>query len=180
MEQPHLGLVASDGELVVQGSFLLRGGGEAFDQFQVQILVPAGFPDCEPKVFETGNRILPKNETRHINPDSACCLGVWEEWLAQTNDPSFRGFLKGPVNDYFLSQFFFERDGTWRLGERSHGAKGLIEAYAHVLSVEARTQIVLSYLQAITRDWPKGHLPLSVRKQSNCSEVPQTRAVGAS
>ena len=45
----------------------------------------------------------------HINPAGDCCIMVWEEWLVLAPDTSFRGFLRGPVHDYFLNQWWFEK-----------------------------------------------------------------------
>ncbi len=156
--QPHLKIVKREPEIVIEGSFLLLDSDGPFDQHQVRILVTDGYPEQEPKVFETGGRI-PRNLDRHINTDGACCPAVWEEWLVKAPDTSFKGFLEGPVHEFFLSQLLFEKKGYWRFGERSHGIDGIVEGYADVLEVTADQKIVLTYLRTLAKPWPKGHWP---------------------
>jgi hypothetical protein len=56
-----------------------------------------------------------------------------------------------------LAQWWFEKKGVWRFGERSHGAKGIVEAYADVLEVCPKAAEVLYLLRLLSQEWPKGH-----------------------
>jgi hypothetical protein len=103
-------------------------------EFDIRMELPDLYPCREPKVFEVGGRI-PREPKRHINPDGDCCVTVWEHWLATANDHSFGSFLRGPLNEYFLGQFWFEQTGKWPFGERPHGMPGLEEAYADALQI---------------------------------------------
>jgi len=94
---------------------------------------------------------------RHINPDGDCCVTVWENWLVTTDDPSFSGFISGPLNEYFLGQYCFERTDKWPFGERAHGAPGLAEAYADALGIPNKREDLIYYLRLLSQDWPKGH-----------------------
>ncbi len=111
-----------------------------------------------PKVWEIGN-VIEATEDNHINPtDKSCCVGVYDEWLIQTNDQTFAGYIAGPIRNFFVSQTVFRRTGEWPMGQRAHGLKGMVEAYAELvgnplLDIEGvgRTLTFLSI------DNPKGH-----------------------
>ncbi len=162
-EQPRLMAVENGGNIVVSGAYLLVEDGAAINpagpitSFDVKIIVPPDYPRSEPKVFEVGDRI-PRCADRHINPDGDCCVTVWEHWLATADDQSFADFLSGPLYEYFLSQYWFERTGTWAFGERAHGARGLHDAYAEVLVIaDQKVDDVVYFLRLLSQDWPKGH-----------------------
>ncbi len=140
--QPHLEIREESPRLIIEGLFVLSGPEGTFDHFEVKIEVDANFPLAEPKVIETAGRI-PHRAERHVNADGSCCLGVWERWLIDAEDTSFGSFLKGPAHDFFLSQWFFENTGKWRLGERPHGTTGMLEAYAEVLGVKPKKSAVV-------------------------------------
>ena len=127
------------------------------DKYQIQIIVDCRFPKFAPVVFETGER-LPRDPNRHVNDNGSCCICVWEVWLITSIDQSFRGFLNGPLHQYFLSQTVFEETGKWPFGEEAHYGEGIIEAFAEIMDVQKSGRVVLRYLNALKREWPKGHL----------------------
>lgn len=155
--QPWLTVEDFDDGFRISGDFFLTGPEGPFDHFQIDILVGLEYPAFSPFVFETGGRI-PRKIDRHIYEDpGCCCLNVWEEWLITATDHSFRGFLEGPVHTYFLNQWFFEKDGTWRFGDRAHGIEGVITAYAEALRIGNNLAEVRRYLRVLSQEWPKGH-----------------------
>ncbi|TPI12217.1 SEC-C domain-containing protein [Mesorhizobium sp. B4-1-3] len=163
-DQPKLRATAADRRILVEGSYLVseRDVVAAPDgpiaEFNIRMELPDLYPRREPKVFEVGGRI-PRNPDRHINPDGDCCVTVWENWLAASRDHSFGSFLKGPLSEYFLGQFWFEKTGKWPFGERPHGLKGLEEAYADALGIANKRESLLYHLRLLSQDWPKGHWP---------------------
>lgn len=155
--QPLLRVAQCEPLIAVEGSFVLFSSDGPFDQWQTRIEIDSRYPRIEPVVFETGDRI-PRHIDRHVYPSNgACCTGVWEHWLASAPDLSIRGFLVGPVHEFFLSQWWFERNGKWRFGDWSHGAPGLIVAYAETMGVSSDARVVLAYLELLAQEWPKGH-----------------------
>ena len=156
--QPKLGVSICNGVIVLEGPFVLFSSKGPCDAYDVEIYVFGDFPQKEPVVFETGGRI-PKTLDRHVFPGIGnCCLGLWEEWLQTVSDPSFSEFLTGCLNDYFVSQSWFEVKGEWPYGERSHGTEGIIESYADVLGVTKDFKIVVDYLTLLTKPVVKGHV----------------------
>ena len=163
-DQPKLRAIRDGPHVVVSGDYLLYEQGSnanpdgPISQFEIKIVVSERYPIREPKVFEVAGRI-PRCADRHINPDGDCCVTVWGHWLACTEDHSFTAFLNGPVHEFFLGQYWFEKTGKWPFGERPHGAKGLEEAYAEVLAIPNKKKDIVYHLRLLSQDWPKGHWP---------------------
>ena len=158
VHQPDLNISIFNEHIELEGCFVLNSSMGEFDTYDVKIQVSQDFPQTEPSVYETGERI-PKTADRHVCPESRiCCLGVWEEWLLTTSEPSFSEFLSGPLKDYFVSQSWFEVKGEWPYGERPHGTDGLVESYAEVLGVDENLEIVIAHLKTLALPVAKGHL----------------------
>lgn len=161
-DQPKLRATLEGGDIQVRGSYLLfendavSNPAGPITRFDIAMVLAPSFPNQEPKVFEIGGRI-PRCPDRHINPDGDCCVTVWEHWLISADDHSFAGFLNGPIHEYFLSQYWYEKTGKWPFGERAHGIRGLEEAYADVLGIPNKKTDVICHLKLLSNDWPKGH-----------------------
>jgi hypothetical protein len=161
-DQPKLRASMSGENLEIAGSYLVfekdvvAAPGGPITEFDVRIECSPLYPRFEPKVFEVGGKI-PREADRHINPDGDCCVTVWENWLVTTDDQSFAGFIRGPLNEYLLGQYWFEKTGKWPFGERAHGASGLEEAYADALGIPNKREDLIYYLRLLSQDWPKGH-----------------------
>lgn len=163
-DQPRLRASADGQKIRIDGSYLVfekdivAAPGGPITEFDISMELTNLYPHHEPKVFEVGGRI-PREAERHINPHGDCCVTVWENWLVTANDHSLSSFLRGPLNEYFLGQFWFERTGEWPFGERAHGTPGLEEAYADALGIPYRRESLLDHLRLLSHDWPKGHWP---------------------
>ncbi|MFD2855734.1 hypothetical protein ACFSZS_14520 [Seohaeicola zhoushanensis] len=161
-DQPNL-IAESDGKRIrLEGTYLVfeKGVVAAPDgpitSFEISMELSERYPRQEPRVFETGERI-PRVAERHINPNGDCCVTVWENWLVEVNDHTLSSYLNGPMNEYFLGQFWYEKTGKWPFGERSHGLKGLEEAYADALGISNNAESLRYHLRLLSHDWPKGH-----------------------
>lgn len=161
-DQPKLRALAADQKIHIEGVYLvfekdvISAPDGPLAEFDIRMELPDLYPRREPKVFEVGGRI-PREPERHINPDGDCCVTVWENWLVTANDHSLGSFLRGPLNEYFLGQLWFEKTGRWPFGERAHGTPGLEEAYADALGIANKREDLLYYLRLLSQDWPKGH-----------------------
>lgn len=132
--QPELNSSLVEGCICISGNLICTGDQGPFDAFEISALLPIGFPQKEPFVWETGERI-PRTADRHVYPKPGnCCLCVWEEWLWGKTDVGFEDFLVGPLHSYFVSQSIFEMTGDWPFGERDHDKEGLDQALAKMLS----------------------------------------------
>lgn len=156
--QPELTVSRTDSLIILEGLFVVSGPAGPFDSYQIKAGITSGFPAEEPVVFEEGGRI-PRIADRHVFPEHGnCCLGVWEEWLLTAQDHGFDTFLTGPMHDYFVSQTYFEVDGVWPFGERSHGRLGMLEAYADLLGIALDVKLIANYLNVLSRETIKGHV----------------------
>jgi hypothetical protein len=161
-DQPKLRASAGDRSIHVDGTYLVfeqdvvAAPDGPITEFDIRMVFPDRYPRQEPKVFEIGGRI-PRTPDRHINGGGDCCVTVWEHWLATAPDHSVAGFIKGPLNEYFLGQFCVEKTGKWPFGERPHGLAGLEEAYADALGIPNKRESLLYHLKLLSQNWPKGH-----------------------
>src|SRR5690606_15627112 len=154
-DQPKLRAAADDRGIVVRGTYLVHGNRALPDPagpltaFEVEIIVSDLYPEQEPKVYEVGGRIE-RCSARHINLGGDCCVTVWEHWLITASDHSFVAFLRGPVNEFFLGQYWYETTGEWPFGDWSHGSPGLLEAYAEALDIPK--DLVIDHLMLLSKD----------------------------
>lgn len=161
-DQPGLTAARNGAGISVTGAFLVAESLYAISpagpliSFDIRIEIKGKYPSDEPRVFETGGRI-PRTIDRHINTDGDCCVTIWEDWLVRAYDTSFAAFLNGPLREYFLGQYVFERTAKWPFSERPHGSDGLYEAYAEILGIRNRKKDVTYYLRLLSKDWPRGH-----------------------
>ena len=162
LNQPRLRVEKNVQSFLVRGTFLVFEAEAVCNpagpltRFEIEIIIPDRFPHFEPRLFEIGGRI-PRKLCRHINGSGSCCVAVWEHWLIEADDISIAGYLNGPVNEFFLGQYYYENKGEWPFGEHSHGREGLIEAYSGLLRVPPREQNIVNYLRTLAQEGPRGH-----------------------
>lgn len=167
---PDLRVITERETVYVLGSFPVMDGAEVLDRFQINIELPADFPDSIPILREVGGRI-PWHESRHVNRGTGeACPIVPEEWFLRPESGSMLAFLDGPVRNFFLGQILVEAGQPWPFGERSHGVDGLFEAYGEMLGTSDRDAIV-RYLDCLRRETLKGHWECpcgSAKRMRNC------------
>lgn len=159
--QPCLAVRVAKDRVIAEGTYFLNGAKSSMRdgplaEYEIRLEIYPDYPDTEPRVFETNGRI-PKG--RHLNPDGTCCTGVWEEWLSENQDRSFKAFCDGPLRDYFLSQRHYELTDEWPFGEREHGIEGVFAGCASVLAIEPDPHKVINHLLLLQRPNFKGHWP---------------------
>jgi len=171
--QPELKAVLIEGKIYIAGNFICYGKEGAFETYEIELLLQAGFPEVEPFVRETGNKI-PRLADRHIYPSTGqCCLCVWQEWLWKTRNPDFEEFLVGPLHSYFVSQSLFELTGHWPFGERRHDREGLDQALEEMLDTIPNASICAA-LATLSQAKVKGHIRCpcgSGKRLRNCHVV---------
>lgn len=155
---PHLHFSIRGQGVYVTGSFPVRQDDAEIDRFQIEIQLPANFPGGIPRVRETGRRI-PRIADRHMYPDGTACLFVDEDWImANPEGTDWLTFLNGPVLNFFIGQCLVEAGAGWPFGERSHGARGILECYAGLTGAND-LRIAYHYLQTLSPKKVKGHWP---------------------
>jgi len=155
--QSELFVSREDDVVIVKGKFVVWDDQGPLDSYSVFIRFFSDFPATSPRVYETEGRI-PCDLDRHVFPsDGACCLAVWEAWLAEVQDPTVEAFFRGPLHDFFFSQTYFDAKGEWPFGELSHGISGVVEAFSEIPGVRQDRQVVVAYLRLICRQHLGGH-----------------------
>ncbi len=141
-EFPYLRLQVKNGYTVLAGDFPIVDGGRVVDSFTIEVAVPPEGPRrAVPKVRETASRI-PRVADRHVFTSGTACLFIEAEfWYRHPNGLDLVEFLRGPVRTYFIGQLFYEAEGRWPFGERSHGAAGDMEFYAPLLGTRDARKI---------------------------------------
>jgi len=154
---PDLRFVEEGDTAFVRGSFPIVHEGRALARYQIEVEFLPDYPHCLPRLRETEGRI-PHILDRHVLPTSGtACLFVDEDWLLTVGgEPSLREFLDGPVRDFFLGQALVEAGKPWPFGERSHGIKGLLEAYGEWFGTEDEA-VILRHVDYLSREKIKGH-----------------------
>lgn len=161
---PDLGIDSRTDGLWLRGSFPVWSDTEILDRFLIEVCFPPEFPTKLPMLREVGGRI-PWTLDRHIYPSSGvACLFVPEEWFFFPEEQrTILGFLDGPVRNFFLGQSLVERGDPWPFGERSHGAKGLVESYGEILRLQdfgnGSGATLRHLLVLLSKDRIKGHWP---------------------
>lgn len=158
-KQPFLEIKEDKEYIYALGDYIVSDGHHndgPIKTFSILLAVPRSFPREEPVVLET-SEFIPRIADRHMYPDGRCCTCVWPEWLAKTSSCSIEAFCNGPLNDFFVSQVYFEAKGCWPFGERSHGAEGIAEAINNVLGLSLNLQQAIDYSQVLSAKALKGH-----------------------
>ncbi len=128
-----------------------------YDEYIIEIQIPFNYPKNLPVVTDLNNAI--PQELEHFYSDGTLCLGAACDLLDYIeNHASIVDYVKGIVMSYLYTASYFRRYGTVPYGERSHGIKGIEEAYMeryNVTSPELLTQLLL-YVVGIERY--RGHM----------------------
>lgn len=154
---PNLHFYPQGDRVLVRGTLPILHEGEDLDRYAVKIVLPAGYPDTLPLVFEVGGRV-PRDSDHHINRETgeACLFIPDERWRVCPPGTGFLEFLNGPVRSFFLGQSLFRLTGEWPFGQRSHGAEGIREYYGELLGTDDMA-VILAYLECLSRHTLRGH-----------------------
>lgn len=146
------GLVdGTDGQKSIFLSLPILDGANLVESFEIEIRLDSNFPESYPKAFVSSERI-PRDPSRHINPDGSACLFVEDEsWKFWGQSKSLVEFINGPVKNFFISQIYFECHGKWPFGERAHGFDGVLEYYSEYLGVK-EPEYLLALLELSLRN----------------------------
>ncbi len=120
--------------------------GTICDQFNIELLVPYGFPQVVPVVKETKGRI-PKNGDFHVNPDGSLCLGSPLRLLSIVNNsPDLVVFAERCLIPYFYAVSVKLKYGDdFMFGELDHGNSGALDDYSLLLGLEEDYQIIQAF-----------------------------------
>lgn len=102
------------------------------ERFEVEIMIPRNYPIMLPSIKEIGGALNRKYE--HINYEGTLCLEV-ERAIRSKLSPKYDliEWIEEFVFLYFYSYCYHRDYGSYPFGDRSHGAKGILEYYKELL-----------------------------------------------
>ena len=114
-----------------------------WDSFLIKITIPIKpYPYFFPNLFITDDRI-PKDDDRHINPDSFCCVEVEQkQTLRAKKGITILQFLDEYVIPYFADQLYYEKQDDWANGDYQHGIDGKIQYYSELTGTDDLKEIL--------------------------------------
>ena len=126
-------------EIAVSGALSFEGSHDRLatitDTFEIDLLIPEGYPDRLPRVRETGAKIA--GDYDHVYADGRLCLAVpVEERRIFGQQPSLLGFVNGLVVPYLYGYCHWRRYGKHPFGEQKHGAEGIVQYYVERLRLK--------------------------------------------
>jgi hypothetical protein len=130
------------------------------DSYKIAIMASKGYPTKIPLVFERGGRTqsiadryhLKDIRDLHYNTElkSACVCVKQEEKIMFPPGSNLVDFINNLVIPYLYGLSYFEEQGRWPWGERSHGVLGLLEFYA-----ESSDELTKSSIEEVSETFRK-------------------------
>jgi hypothetical protein len=149
--------VRDDGLTSIKGPLRFIGsyeGIELEDEFEVEIILPAEYPELPPVVQETGGRIPVEY---HRNPGGTLCLGApLEVRIKFGRQRNLIGFVEELLVHYLFSFSYYERNDRVPFGELSHGGRGIWEYYRELFDIEDDV-VILELLKILADQSYRGH-----------------------
>lgn len=150
----HRGLCSiseQEGRTIISGPLSFEAESDGFpviaDSFDIELSVPADYPERLPRARETAGKI--ESTYEHLYADGAMCLGVpIEERRIFAQQPSLLGFVNGLVVPYLYSYCYHKQHGKYPFDDQLHGNVGILRHYMDALELkdELAALAVISFL----------------------------------
>jgi len=144
-------ITEKENEFMVAGSLPFEASADGFESisecFEVELIIPANYPENLPSVRETGEKIDSKYE--HLYKSGKLCLGVpIEERRIFLEQPSLLGFVNNLLVPYLFGYCYWKQHNTHPFDESEHGSKGIVQHYLEKLELNDEVSVlaVISYL----------------------------------
>ncbi len=119
--------------------------------YSIEIELLNDYSDSVPLVRETGGKIKRDGE-HHIWTTGNCCLFVEEETFRfYPKETTIVDFIQKVVKGHFINQKYFELEGKWYDGDRSHGIDGKLEFYKQELKTNNNV-LIYSFIHSLAKD----------------------------
>ena len=178
---PGLRIRPGEQELVLTGHLDLTPAVAPFPyikrRFNLRLVVFSLFPESSPRVWELDQQIP---EDHHCFNDGSFCLGSTVEVRLAARRGLIH-FVDQLVLPYLYGFAYKQEYGTMPFGERSHGQKGLIEAYEDLHDLQGEEMVTRFLWLSSLPEQRSSHQPCfcgSNRLLTNCHQekVRSTRA----
>lgn len=115
--------------------------------FWTTIVLPNGYPEIAPKVFDFYN-IIPKDKNNrfHINQDNSLCLThPIKLYQFYNKNTKLKEFVEKLVIPFYYSFFYYKETQKMPYGEYSHGLQGHIEAVKEYFKLDENSDVEKIY-----------------------------------
>ena len=154
--------------------------------YTITLVLPPNYPRQVPTLFCDPAEI-PRTADRHFFTDTgAACLCAMSEYRLHWPPGSrLLAFIERLVVPFLVSQFYFQTHGAWPpTGQRTHGPKGILEAYAEIAAPLGNSSIsvIRDLMLCLARKRePCGHEPCpcgsrQILRRCHAQAVRQLRA----
>lgn len=147
-DQPGMSLCPSRGsDIILRGTFSFSGhperGPEITDLFELEIVIPSGFPREIPRIKETGGRV-PRNGDYHVNPDGNFCLGSPLRLMKIVAEGlTLASFVETCLVPFLYAvSYKLQHGGHFIFGELPHGNPGVVQDYMDLFGLRTKRQVV--------------------------------------
>jgi hypothetical protein len=146
------------------GAMFVRGSLEVVPStsYSINLLIPRKYPHEVPTLYCDRNEIAWEAD-RHVYENSgiACLCAPSEFRKHWPSESRLTLFFERLIIPFLAGQFYYQTQGVWPdTGQRSHGPKGILEAYKEMAEPLGDTSIptLLRLMMVLARDnRPKGH-----------------------
>lgn len=146
---------------IVVGSLPFEASAEGYDSiadcFDIELIVPNGYPKLLPCVRETSGKM--DRHYDHVYQDGTLCLAIPVEirrlYLEQ---PSLLGFINKLLIPYFFGYCQWKKSHEHPFGESEHGHKGIVQHYVELLGLPDEMS-VLTTVSFLCEYGYRGHHP---------------------
>lgn len=123
--------------------------------YSIEVYIPIDESEL-PYVIDIGKAIRPKYP--HVYKDGKLCLATDVDMrLAFKENPSLARWMYDFVESFFVSYEYYERYGLFPMGDRPHGAAGIVQSYMDIFNVEEEPALKMILFMAYNRY--RGHQP---------------------
>lgn len=128
-----------------------------YKEYPLKIVVPETFPLRLPVVYVTDNSI--PVGFNHQFTDGSLCLGAqFELFSFLEKSPSLLSYIDEIIMSYLYSAAFWGKYGVFPYGERSHGFKGIWEAFKERYNTEDDVVLIELLLYISGEKKYRGHV----------------------
>lgn len=157
---PSLSISSDKGGYILSGEIIMDKSYNdipLYENYHLKICIPEDFPVHIPAVFDTNDDVPPS--FMHFMDDNSFCLGAHCDLRAFLEDqPLLAAFIDEIVMSYLYAVSFFKLYGAMPFGQRSHGIKGMIEAYQERYSTGENYKLLGHFLCIVVGALPyRGH-----------------------
>ncbi len=159
-EYPYIEAKELDDAYIFCGKVILNADYDnipLYDEYCVEIIVNKDFPESIPVIKELDNNVPKAFE--HCNSDGTLCLGANCELLDYLEkDSHLVSFVKHFLTSFLYSASYYKRyQCAPPFGERSHGLKGIKEAYFERYGVTKETDLMTCLMYIVGKATFRGH-----------------------